>query len=60
MQDLYRRLKFFLQDKNGQALVEYALILILVAIVVLVMLTGVGKNVSNMYYKINNGINPGS
>ena len=38
---------------SGQILVEYGLLLLLIAIVVLLMITSVGKGTNNMYSKIN-------
>ena len=44
---------------RGQGLVEYALILVLVAIVVIVILTSIGIIVSEeMYSEISGGFNP--
>ncbi len=41
---------------RGQILVEYGLILLLIAIVVLALVTSVGKSTNNMYSKINSGV----
>lgn len=41
-----------LRSQQGQALVEYALILALIALVVIVMLLLTGKQVSNLYSNI--------
>ncbi|MEO8287832.1 MAG: Flp family type IVb pilin [Chloroflexota bacterium] len=46
--------------KRGQGLVEYALILVTVAIVIIVILTYIGQVVfSNMYSKISSGMATG-
>jgi pilus assembly protein Flp/PilA len=42
-----------LHNKKGQTLVEYALLLVLIAIVVYLMLKGTGEQVNNVYSKIN-------
>ncbi|MFO7323229.1 MAG: pilus assembly protein [Chloroflexota bacterium] len=44
----------FTPQEEGQGLLEYALILILVAIVVLVVLVTLGPTVGNMYTNIVN------
>lgn len=40
----------------GQGLVEYMLILVLVSIVVILMLTGIGKQENNTYSHINSAM----
>lgn len=42
----------FLPREEGQGLVEYALILVLVAIVVIAVLTILGQNVSDVFQRI--------
>jgi pilus assembly protein Flp/PilA len=44
-------------SEGGQGMVEYALILVLIAIVVIVVLTTVGKQVNNVFSNISNGLN---
>ena len=44
----------YLPHDEGQGLVEYALILMLVALVVLVILTLLGPQVGNMFSKVTN------
>jgi pilus assembly protein Flp/PilA len=44
------------QKENGQGLVEYALILVLVAIVVIAALMVLGPVVGNMFSKINSSL----
>jgi pilus assembly protein Flp/PilA len=41
---------------DGQGMVEYALILVLIAIVVIVVLQLVGKQVNNVFSNISNGL----
>ena len=43
-------------EGKGQGLVEYALILMLVAIVVIIVLALLGPGVGNMYSNVVNGI----
>ena len=42
--------------KKGQGLVEYALILVLIAIVVIVILTFLGTQVNSTFSKIGSGL----
>ena len=44
----------FVRSEKGQTLVEYALLLVLIAIVVYLMVKGVGGTVNCVYSKINN------
>jgi pilus assembly protein Flp/PilA len=45
-----------LTREDGQGMVEYALILVLIAIVVIVILQVVGKQVNNVFSNISNGL----
>jgi pilus assembly protein Flp/PilA len=45
-----------LRNKKGQTLVEYALLLVLIAIVVYLMLKGTGLEVNCVYSKINSAL----
>jgi pilus assembly protein Flp/PilA len=61
LSDLYIRLREFMarkvhKDEEGQGMVEYALILVLIAIVVIVILQVVGKQVNNVFSNISNGL----
>jgi pilus assembly protein Flp/PilA len=42
--------------QEGQGMVEYALILVLISIVVILILTTVGKQVKNVFSNISNGL----
>ena len=44
------------RNEEGQGMVEYALILVLIAIVVIVILSTVGKRVNNVFSNISNGL----
>lgn len=50
-------LRSMLRGQSGQGMVEYAFILILIALVVLVMLITTGKQVKNMYSDITTQLN---
>ncbi len=43
-------------EEEGQGMVEYALILVLIAIVVIAILAVVGHKVSDVFSNINNGL----
>ena len=45
-----------IQSKKGQGLVEYALLLVLIALVVFAMLQGTGREVNKVYSKINSAL----
>jgi pilus assembly protein Flp/PilA len=49
MKNLIKRVKGFIVNEEGQGLVEYALTIALLAIVVIVALTLLGRRVSNAY-----------
>jgi len=46
----------YLPCEEGQGLVEYALILVLVAIVVIAILTLLGPQIANVFSMITNGL----
>lgn len=48
----------FSPKEKGQGLVEYALILVLVAIVVIVALTVLGPIIGNVFSEINEAVDP--
>lgn len=50
-------LKRFWQEESGQGLVEYALILFLIAIVVIVALTTLGKKTNNVLTNVGKALN---
>jgi pilus assembly protein Flp/PilA len=49
MKKLAKKVREFMGNEEGQGLVEYALMIALIAIVVLVALTLLGRRVSNAY-----------
>ncbi len=46
----------YLPQEEGQGLVEYALILVLVAIVVIAILALLGPQIGNIFSKVTNGL----
>jgi pilus assembly protein Flp/PilA len=56
IEDFGARLFAYVQSEKGQTLVEYALLLVLIAIVVYLMLQGTGRQVNNVYSKINSAL----
>ncbi|MCA9976995.1 MAG: Flp family type IVb pilin [Anaerolineales bacterium] len=46
----------FLQREEGQGLVEYALVLVLVAIVIIAILTLLGPQIGNTFSRITHGL----
>lgn len=46
-----------LKNEKGQGLVEYALILVLIAIVVILALTTLGQKTNNVFSTVGNAIN---
>ena len=47
------------EEREGQGLVEYALILVLVAIVVIVLLALLGGTINNVFSRISNSLATG-
>jgi pilus assembly protein Flp/PilA len=43
-------------DEGGQAVVEYALVVVLIAIVVIIVLQMLGHTVNNVFSNVNNGV----
>ena len=54
---MLQNLKRFWTEESGQGLIEYALILFLIAIVVIVALTTLGKKTNNVFTNIGTKIN---
>jgi pilus assembly protein Flp/PilA len=53
IRELRERLR---NDEEGQGMVEYALILVLISIVVIVILSTLGKTVNNVFSNISHGL----
>ena len=49
-------IKHFLQDEEGQTLVEYGLLISLIALVVIAVLTVMGRRISNTFNNASNGL----
>ena len=45
-------IKGFFRNEEGQGLAEYALILVLIAVVVIVALTALGKEIDTVFTKV--------
>jgi pilus assembly protein Flp/PilA len=58
MSRFVHRIKTLREDEEGQGLVEYALILVLVSIVAIGALTAIGTNVTNVLQAVANHLNP--
>jgi pilus assembly protein Flp/PilA len=62
LKDMYYEViaRFFsaVRSEKGQTLVEYALLLVLIAIVVILMVQGTGKSVNNAFSSVNSALNP--
>lgn len=54
---MFNAIKRFWNDESGQGLVEYALILFLIAIVVIVALTTLGKKTNNVLTNVGTALN---
>jgi pilus assembly protein Flp/PilA len=58
MDRLIQKVKVVWDSQEGQGLVEYALILVLVSIVAIAALTLIGGNVSRVLNTVSNHLNP--
>ena len=56
IKDMYYKAVSYLQTEKGQAFVEYALLLILIAIVAIAMITATGRKVNNAFSRINSAL----
>ena len=53
-------LKWLKNEESGQGMVEYGLILALIAVVVIAALTVLGKKVENVFENVNKSLNAAS
>lgn len=53
---IYTRFISALKSKKGQTIVEYALLLVLIAIVVIIIVKGVGLTTNNVYSQVNSAL----
>jgi pilus assembly protein Flp/PilA len=60
LNELYCKFIGFIGNRNekGQTLVEYALLLVLIAIVVIAIITAVGRSTCNVYSAVNSALQP--
>jgi pilus assembly protein Flp/PilA len=56
MKRIFTKFSLLLTNNKGQGLVEYALILLLMAVVVILALTTLGGQLNNTYEKIDSGV----
>ena len=56
LNELYVKFMTAVKSEKGQTLVEYALLLVLIAIVVILMLKGTGSSVNNAFSKVNSAL----
>ena len=50
-------IKQFLKDESGQDIVEYSLLLVLIGAVAVLILTGMGTSIGNIFTKIQTALN---
>ena len=53
---LYGKFLATVKSEKGQTLVEYALLLLLIAIVVILMVKGIGLTTNNSFSKVNSAL----
>lgn len=58
LNELYCRIIGSVRSEKGQTLVEYALLLVLIAIVVIAIVTAVGRSTCNVYSAVNSALQP--
>ena len=56
MNKRFQKLMRRIQKKSGQSLVEYALILALIAVVAILVLKGIGSSVNNKLLSVNSNL----
>ena len=56
MLDLWVKFQNKMQADEGASLVEYALLLVLIAVVAIVVITQVGENTSGTFSEVNEGL----
>ncbi len=54
--ELYVKMMNAVKSEKGQTIVEYALLLVLIAIVVILIVKGVGLSANNAYSKVNSAL----
>ncbi len=56
LNELYVKCMTAIKSEKGQTLVEYALLLVLIAIVVILVVKGVGLQANNAFSKVNSAL----
>ncbi len=56
VKELYVKFQNAIKSEKGQTLVEYALLLVLIAIVVILMVKGIGGSANNTFSKVNSAL----
>ncbi len=56
LNELYIKFLTGMKSEKGQTLVEYALLLVLIAIVVILMVKGLGGSANNTFSKVNSAL----
>ncbi len=56
MPAIYCRALSAIRSERGQTLVEYSLLLVLIAVVVVLMVKGVGLTANNTYSRVNSAV----
>jgi len=56
LNEMYVRCMNTVKSEKGQTLVEYALLLVLIAIVVIAMVKGIGTNANTTFSKVNSAL----
>jgi pilus assembly protein Flp/PilA len=56
LREVYGKCRECLKRQTGQGLVEYALILVLIAIVVIAAIKGIGQQANSTFSTINSGL----
>jgi pilus assembly protein Flp/PilA len=54
--EMYVKFMNSIKSEKGQTIVEYALLLVLIAIVVILVVKGVGLQANNAYSKVNSAL----
>jgi len=56
LNELYVKFQTAVKSEKGQTLIEYALLLLLIAIVVILMVKGIGLTTNNSFSKVNSAL----
>ena len=56
LKELFIKFQIAVKSEKGQTLVEYALLLVLIAIVVILMVQGIGGSANNTFSKVNSAL----